>query len=286
MTGNRVVVHKRNQNPSPIDQLGTTIPMAELFAPPDPAPPAPQRKSDRPARLVPVAMDQADLVGDMPQASLAARTIHAVVFDLEGTLLDISNWRRRSLENALSRFGHALPSDMDFLGDVRSCRSALDHLSQEKGFPRGLHPAVERLESAFSLRDRATALRPGFAKEYLLVRLRREGYRLVACSRSDAPGARAALEASGLLAWFEAVVSEDDVIERKPSPEVFLSICDQLGLRPKQILAIESDPLGIEAARLAGIHLCRVTDRDQTEWSRISPVLEQLATRSPGIHSC
>jgi hypothetical protein len=36
MTGNRVVVHKRNQNPSPIDQLGTTIPMAELFAPPLP----------------------------------------------------------------------------------------------------------------------------------------------------------------------------------------------------------------------------------------------------------
>jgi beta-phosphoglucomutase len=286
MTGNRVVVHKRNQNPSPIDQLGTTIPMAELFAPPDPNPAPPRAKPDRPARLVPVPMEQADLVGDMPQASLAARTIHAVVFDLEGTLLDIAGWRRRSLENALARFGHAPGHDKDHPWDARSCRSTLEQLSHDQGFPRGLHAAVERLESVLSIHERSTALRPGFAKEYLLVRLRREGYRLVACSRTDAPAARAALDASGLLPWFESVVSEDDVTERKPSPEIFLSICDQLGLRPKQVLAIESEPQGIEAARLAGIHLCRVTDREQAEWPRISPVLEQLATRSPGIHSC
>jgi len=286
MTGNRVVVHKRNQNPSPIDQLGTTIPMAELFAPPDTPLPAPRSKPERPVRLVPVPMEQADLVGDMPQASMAARAIHAIVFDLEGTLLDMAGWRKSSLEKALHRFGHTPPPDLHLGQNVKSCRAALEQLSLEHGFPRGLHAAVERLESAFAARDRAARLRPAFEKEYLLVRLRREGYRLVACSKVDAPSARAALEASGLLAWFELVVSAEDATQPKPSPEIFLSVCDQLGLRPKQVLAIESDPAGIEAARHAGIHLCRVTDRDQTEWSRLSPVLEQLASRLSGILPC
>lgn len=286
MTANRVVVHKRNQSPSPIDQLGTTIPMAELFAPSESTQTTPRAKPERPARLMPVPMEQADLVGDMPQASVVSRAIHAIVFDLEATLLDVAGWRHRSLERALLRFGHELPKEHAPIHDSKSTRALLEILTREHGFPRSLHVAVEQLESAFAARDRTTALRPGFEKEYLLVKLRREGYRLVACSRTDAQGARMALEASSLLPWFEMVVSMDDITQPSPSPELYLTVCDQLGLRPKQVLAIEADPSAIEAAMRAGVNLCRVRGREETEWTHLAPVLENLATRSPGLPSC
>lgn len=286
MSGNRVVVHKRNQNPSHIDQLGTTIPMAELFASATENAQVPKPKIERPHRLVPVPIGRANTVGDMPQASLASRTILAVVFDIDTTLVDTSEWRHDALVGTLGLFGFGIPHESRSLSATHSAHWILEKLSTEDGLPRTLHGLILRLDRLSYYREIESRCRPDCEKEYLLARLKREGYRLAACSNSDRRTVETILERSGLLSSFDVVITGEDARSEKPAPEIYLSACDRLGLRPTQVMVVDSTSAGIEAARRAGAQICEATGSRDVEWSHVGRQLERIEGFAAGVAPC
>ncbi len=287
MSGNRVVVHKRHQVPTRIDQLGTTIPMLELLESTLEKPSLPKAKTERSPRLVPISMAQANSVGDMPQSSLAARTIHAIVFDLDSTLVDLKQWRETARARALALFGFELHSGLKSSAVKGSPSTAeiLDHLSRDSGLPRSLHGLITRLEHAGIGRE-IEASHPDSEKEYLLMRLGREGYRLAVCSGMDRPSTMAILERARLQQFFDVVVTSEEIRTAKPSPETYLSACDRLGLRPNQVAVVESTPQGIDSARRAGAYVLPSEGVRDVEWIRIRKLVHQIEIRSTGVASC
>jgi HAD superfamily hydrolase (TIGR01509 family) len=74
---------------------------------------------------------------------------------------------------------------------------------------------------------------------------------------SNTPGRllRGALAYAGLADRFGAVVAADEVSEPKPSPDVYLRACELLDAEPSRSIALEDSPIGVAAARAAGLYV-------------------------------
>lgn len=204
-------------------------------------------------------------------------SVRAVVFDMDGVLIDAREWHYEALNEALAHLGLCI-SRFDHLVtyDGLPTRTKLEMLTMERGLPRSLHPFVNRLKQKFTLERVATHCRPTFQHEYALRRLRSDGYRLGVASNSIRRSIEEMLGRAALLDLMEVVVSAEDVDRGKPHPEIYLRAAEHLGLRPDEILVVEDNDKGIEAARSAGAHVLAVSDPAAVTHARIAAALADL----------
>ena len=80
-------------------------------------------------------------------------------------------------------------------------------------------------------------------------------------SNTDAELVRLALGQAGLLEPFGVIASGADLGRSKPDPAVYLAACDVLGVAPRDAVAIEDSPAGIQAAKTAGLVCVGVPER-------------------------
>lgn len=282
MSGNRVVVHKRNPNPSQIDQLGTTIPMAELFAAVPPLPPHPPKHLfEPPRRLVPVPLETAATCGDLPQASVANRSIQALIFDLDALFPDASNWHLESLNLALKAFGVQVPTDRTVTSQV-----ALESLTRAHRLPDFLHGIARQIELVHAedqIRHRGT---PRQESEILLARLRRRGFRLAIRSGASRQRTTALLERAKWKDLFETFLYAEDVGHRPPDAEGYNTLCHRMDLRPDQVVAVEGSPKGQEAARHIGLHVCPLRRGELADWIGVHRAIERIESSREGVFAC
>ena len=138
--------------------------------------------------------------------------ISCVLFDLDGVLVDATEWHYVALNRALALFGFDI-TRYEHLSDYNGLptRQKLQMLSVEKGLPRALHHMLSRLKQVYTRDEILTRCRPVFEKEYMLSRLRKEGYRMAVCSNSIRESLRMMVQQSGLETYFEFLVSNEDV---------------------------------------------------------------------------
>src|SRR3954464_6519552 len=145
----------------------------------------------------------------------------AILFDLDGVLIDATEWHYESLNRALALFGFSI-NRYEHLSAYNGLptRTKLEMLSVEKGLPRALHPLIKRLKQVYTKAEILSKCWPVVEKEHLLSRLRREGYTLAVCSNAIRETMTLMLERSGVLKYFELVLSNEDVDRPKPDPEI------------------------------------------------------------------
>lgn len=94
--------------------------------------------------------------------------------------------------------------------------------------------------------------------------LNRLGIRKIIATGSHRRNARLVLKSFGLEKEFK-IVSNEDVKERKPSPALFLLAAERLGVRPEECVVFEDAPIGIRAARRAGMRCVALTTTNPRE---------------------
>ena len=77
---------------------------------------------------------------------------------------------------------------------------------------------------------------------------------------STRPNAEETLISLGILGWFDAIVTADDVKKHKPSPETFLKCVERMGVAPEHCLVFEDSPFGIQAAKTGGMEVIHVDE--------------------------
>ncbi|HJW92580.1 MAG TPA: HAD family hydrolase [Thermoanaerobaculia bacterium] len=199
----------------------------------------------------------------------------AILFDLDGVLIDATEWHYESLNRALALFGFSI-NRYEHLSAYNGLptRTKLEMLSVEKGLPRALHPLIKRLKQVYTKEEILSKCWPVFEKEYMLSRLRREGYTLAVCSNAIRETMTLMLERSGVLKYFELVLSNEDVDRPKPDPEIYLKAMERLQVKPEQVLIIEDAPHGIEAARRSGARVLEVAGFHEVDYWKLAPALE------------
>ncbi len=199
----------------------------------------------------------------------------AILFDLDGVLVDATEWHYEALNRALALFGYHI-ARYEHLTNYNGLptRKKLEMLSVEKGFPRGLHTLVNKIKQKYTREEILRSCTPVFEKEFMVHQLKRDGYLLAVCSNSIRESVELMLRGSGIRELFDCVLSNEDVKQAKPDPEIYLTACERLGIQPREAMIVEDAPHGIEAARRSGAAICQVTGFNEVDYTRVKRSLE------------
>jgi beta-phosphoglucomutase len=203
--------------------------------------------------------------------------IKAIIFDMDGVLIDAKEWHYESLNTALGIFGAQI-SRYDHLVtfDGLPTKKKLEMLSIEGNFPKGLHGFVNDLKQQHTMEIVYSNCKPVFHHQYALSKLKAEGYRLAVGSNSVRKTIEIMMEKSGLAGYLDFFLSNQDVAKSKPDPEIYISAIDRLNLRPEDCLVVEDNDNGIKAAIASGAHLLKVDSPDDVHYYNIKRRIEEI----------
>lgn len=202
--------------------------------------------------------------------------IKAVLFDMDGVLIEAKEWHYEALNRALDLFGMPI-SRFDHLTtfDGLPTRKKLEMLSLERGLPMQLHEFINEMKQQYTMELVHTQCKPVFVHEYALSNIKARGYKLAVCSNSVRNTVVSMMQKSGLLTYLDYLVSNEDVRKGKPDPEMYLNAINHFGLRPDECLIVEDNENGIKAARAAGSHLLVVKNTSDTNLENILTAIDR-----------
>lgn len=185
--------------------------------------------------------------------------IKAILFDMDGVLIDAKEWHYEALNKSLSLFGMEI-SRYDHLVtfDGLPTKRKLEMLTLERGFPKSLHPLVNDLKQEYTFEIIYAKCRPMFHHQYALAKLKQEGYKMACCSNSIRKSIEMMMQKSQLETYLDFYLSNQDVQHAKPHPDIYLKAMDMLKLKPTEVLIVEDNEHGIKAAKASGGHLLQV----------------------------
>lgn len=187
-------------------------------------------------------------------------SIKAVIFDMDGVLIDSESlWRQAQIE-ALARWGATV--------SVAECETLtkgkrLDDIARTSCRHCQLSVAPQRLQQMILRRVTGLIIARGEAMDGVneaLAHFRHCGYKIALATSSSHQVIAAVLDKLALRPWFDVISSADDEAWGKPHPAVYLSTLRKLNLRADQCLVIEDSASGFQAARAAGIPTIAVTE--------------------------
>jgi HAD superfamily hydrolase (TIGR01509 family) len=180
-----------------------------------------------------------------------APVIRAVVFDLDGVLLDSESINVRAAFEAFASFGHPL-DEADVARIVG--RHPMDYaveLMRQHGVPESAGAELRRIQEEAYQRLWNEGARLLDGAEVALHAVRARGLKTGLATSSGRGSVQEALDRFGLQDAFDATLTLDDVAARKPDPEIYLRASERLGVVPDAMLVVEDSCHGITAAKAA-----------------------------------
>jgi HAD superfamily hydrolase (TIGR01509 family) len=205
------------------------------------------------------------------------KQIKAVIFDMDGVLIEAKEWHYEALNNALKLFGLEI-SRYDHLVtyDGLPTKDKLKMLSMERGLPVELHSFINKMKQIYTLEMVHAKCKPIFHHQYALSRLKNEGYKLAVCSNSVKDTIDLMMNKSKLIEYLEFFLSNQDVKFAKPNPEIYNKAIEKLGLTPEECLIIEDNDHGVKAALASNAHLLRVYSVNDVNYHNIQVRIKEL----------
>ncbi len=187
----------------------------------------------------------------------------AVIFDLDGVLVDTAWAHRQSWHDLAGKEGFDMQED--FFRSTFGMQSP-----QVLAMLLGPGQPVEKLESMSEWKEAryreiiADKLVPADGVELLLDDLKSRSFLMAVGSSTPQVNLDFMIERIGVKDYFDAFVTKEDVIRGKPAPDTFLKAAEKLSLLPGRCVVVEDAVKGVAAGKAAGMPVVAVT----TTWSR------------------
>lgn len=203
--------------------------------------------------------------------------IKAIIFDMDGVLIEAKDWHYEALNKALSLFGEQI-SRYEHIVTYNGLptRKKLEMLSMERDLPKGLHKFINDIKQQYTMEIVYARCKPVFYHEYALSRLKHEGYRIAVCSNSIRQTIELMMEKAALSKYLDFYLSNQDVTEAKPHPEIYSKAIEKLGLPSHACLIVEDNENGFKAAKASGGNLMKVNSIDEVNYQNIKAHIRQI----------
>jgi HAD superfamily hydrolase (TIGR01509 family) len=200
----------------------------------------------------------------------------AVLWDLDGTLVDSEEYHWQSWRDTLAGEGVALTREQ-FLASFgqRNDRILRTWLGADAADERIVRIGDAK-EAEYRRLAQVNGLTPLPGAAEWLARLHQAGWRQAVASSAPRANVEVVLRVLRLAQYFDAIVSAEDVTAGKPDPQVFLTAAARLHVLPAQSIVVEDAAAGIEAARRAGMRSIGVSRREGLAADLFVSSLDQL----------
>lgn len=183
----------------------------------------------------------------------------AVIFDLDGSLVD-SMWMWKAIDiEYLGKFGIPLPEDLQSKIEGMSFSETAVYFKEHFHIPDSL----EKIENdwnrmAWDKYEKEVPLKPGIPE--FLEGCSKHGIKLGIATSNSRQLVENIVSVHKLRDYFSCIMTGCDVAHGKPSPDIYLAVADALKVDPKRCLVFEDIIPGIQAGKNAGMKVCAVED--------------------------
>ena len=208
--------------------------------------------------------------------------IKLIVFDLDGVLVEAKKIHYDTLNQALREVGEQyVISEAEHLSTYDGLKTTqkLQLLTQNKGLPVNTYDRIWKRKQDLTI-DAISELQPDLQKIELFKELRNMGYQLACASNSIRRSVLVMLAKIGIIEFMDLIISNEDVKNSKPHPEMYWKVMSMMGVLPEETLIVEDSPHGLLAASRSRANVLRVDNPKDLEISKIIRKLEETKTMS------
>ena len=194
--------------------------------------------------------------------------IKLIIFDLDGVLVDTKNLHFDSLNEALGdEFKISWEEHLNRYDGLKT-NQKLSMLTSEKGLPIELYSEIWQKKQKITL-DKLSNLTRSEELIGCIKSLSQEGYKIACCSNSIRKTVLTVLSKLGIIEFFDLILSNEDVKNTKPHPEIYWSAISNMGCLPEETLIVEDSPYGLMAASKSKSNVMRVTSPNEVTYENI-----------------
>lgn len=203
--------------------------------------------------------------------------IKAVIFDMDGVLIDAKDWHYDALNKSLAIFGLTISRHEHLVTfDGLSTGQKLKMLSKTYVLPESLHSFINEMKQQYTMDITHQLCKPVFHHQFALSKLKEDGYKLAVASNSIRNTVKVMMEKSSLIGYLDFYLSNQDVVNGKPSPEIYDLAIAKLGVRPEQCVIVEDNDNGVRAAKASGAHVLRVESIHDVTYDNVTSFIREV----------
>jgi HAD superfamily hydrolase (TIGR01509 family) len=203
-----------------------------------------------------------------------------IIFDLDGVLVSTKDLHYEALNSALEEVDSKyVISRQDHLKTFDGLSSEkLDMLTKDRGLPQELHSQIWNRKQELTIQQ-LQHIKPDQFIKMTLKELRRRGYKLACCSNAIRRSVLTILSKLDLIEQLDLIISNEDVKQGKPHPEMYWKAMSIMGVLPEETLIVEDSPAGLLAASRSRADVLRV---DTPKDVNIKNIAEKLNIKKMG----
>jgi len=202
-----------------------------------------------------------------------------IIFDLDGVLVEAKQIHFETLNQALREVAKSekyVISEAEHLSiyDGLKTNQKLELLTQNKGLQTDTHKWVWNRKQQLTI-EAISELQPDLDKIELFKELRDRGYKLACASNSIRRSVLVMLAKIGIIEYMDLIISNEDVKNSKPHPEMYWKTMSMMGCLPEETLIVEDSPHGLLAASRSRANVLRVDSPKDLVISKIIRKLDE-----------
>lgn len=184
----------------------------------------------------------------------------ALLFDLDGTLIDSMGIWADIDKEYLKRYGYEVPVDLQKCIEGMHFREVAVYFKDRFNISDSIE-TIEEDWNNMALQKYAHEVPIKAGALELIKWAKQNNFKLAISTSNSRPLVEAFVKARNLEAYFDFILSGDDIYKSKPDPYVYLLCAEKLCVKPSECLVFEDIVPGILAGKNAGMQVCAVEDR-------------------------